>query len=111
MRDKLIELLSENFVDFCHVVMVAGNCKISAVTLDADKFADRLIANGVTFAESLVGINKTSPVTNGDKVRRMTDEELAEFNHFCPFIDEECTMKGCNACVLEWLKQPAEIPE
>lgn len=48
MRDKLIELLSENFVDFCHVVMVAGNCKISAVTLEADKFADHLIAHGVT---------------------------------------------------------------
>lgn len=51
MKDKLIELLSENFVDFCHVVMVAGNCKISAVTLDADKFADRLIANGVTVGD------------------------------------------------------------
>ena len=51
MRDRLIELLSENFVDFCHVVMVAGNCKISAVTLEADKFADHLIANGVVVRE------------------------------------------------------------
>jgi hypothetical protein len=50
MRDKLIELLSENFVDFCHVSMISGNCKISAITFDADKFADFLIANGVTFA-------------------------------------------------------------
>lgn len=51
MRDKLIELLSENFVDFCHVVMIAGNCKISAVTLEADKFADHLIASGVTVGD------------------------------------------------------------
>ena len=41
-------MLSENFVDFCHVSLIAGNCKISAVTFEADKFADCLIANGVT---------------------------------------------------------------
>lgn len=110
MRDKLIELLSENFVDFCHVVVVAGNCKISAVTLDADKFADHLIANGVTIAEDN-NVPCKKPMTNGDRIRAMNDEGLAEFNSFCPFIDEECTRKGCIACVLEWLKQPAEVDE
>ena len=49
------------------------------------------------------------PMTNGDRIRSMTDEELAEFNISCPFIDEECTMKGCYACILEWLKQPCEV--
>lgn len=49
------------------------------------------------------------PMTNGDRIRAMSDEELAEFNNFCPHIDEECTMKGCNACILDWLKQPAEV--
>ena len=50
-----------------------------------------------------------SVVTNGDRIRAMSDEELAEFNISCPFIDEECTMKGCYACILEWLKQPCEV--
>lgn len=48
------------------------------------------------------------PMTNGDRIRAMSDEELAEFNSFCPFIDEECARKGCITCVLEWLKQPVE---
>ena len=48
------------------------------------------------------------PMTNGDRIRAMSDEGLAEFNSFCPFIDEDCTRKGCIACILEWLKQPAE---
>jgi hypothetical protein len=48
MRNKLIELLSENFVEFCNVQIIAGNAKISAVTIDAEKFADHLLANGVT---------------------------------------------------------------
>lgn len=48
MRNKMIELLSENFVEFCNVQIVAGNAKISAVTIDAEKFADHLLANGVT---------------------------------------------------------------
>lgn len=60
MRDKLIELLSENVVDFCHVVMVAGNCKISAVTLEADKFADHLIANGVT-VQQWIPVDEAKP--------------------------------------------------
>lgn len=48
MRDKLAELLGENFAEFCHVDIIAGDCKIKAVTLDVDKFADHLIAKGVT---------------------------------------------------------------
>ena len=46
-RERLIELLSENFVEYSNVQLIAGNCKISAITLDADKMADHLIANGV----------------------------------------------------------------
>lgn len=56
MREKLIELLSENFAEFCNVDIITGNCKIRAITFDADKFADHLIANGVT-------IQKWIPVT------------------------------------------------
>ena len=47
-------------------------------------------------------------MTNAQKIRAMTDEELADWHESCPYIDKECTMKGCVKCVLEWLQQPAE---
>lgn len=46
--------------------------------------------------------------TNADLIRAMSDEELAEWHNFCPHIDEECSMKGCEKCILEWLQQPEE---
>ena len=48
MRKKLIELLSEDVVEFCNVDIIAGHCKIRAITFNVDNFADHLIANGVT---------------------------------------------------------------
>lgn len=48
VKKRLVELLSENFVDFCNVDIIAGNCKIRAITFKAEEFADCLIANGVT---------------------------------------------------------------
>lgn len=49
-REKLIELLNENFCEYCNVDIIAGHCKIRAISFDVDRFADFLIANGVTFA-------------------------------------------------------------
>lgn len=47
--------------------------------------------------------------TNGDRIRSMTDEELANFVHEgCPYIEKECTMKGCVKCILEWLQEPVK---
>lgn len=51
---------------------------------------------------------KNEPLTNADRIRAMSDEELAEWHETCPYINEECTMKGCEKCVLDWLQQPAE---
>ena len=52
------------------------------------------------------------PITNADRIRSMSDEQLANFVHEgCPYIEEECTMNGCVKCILEWLQQPAEKPE
>ena len=55
--------------------------------------------------------------TNADKIRAMSDEELAKFLHE-PFCDkrtlEECTISYCGVCdqcVLDWLQQPAEEGE
>lgn len=49
--------------------------------------------------------NMTKPVlTNADKIRAMTDEELAEF-----ISAGETDM--CKVATLKWLQQPAEVDE
>ena len=82
--------------------------------------AEYLIANGVTVQESKLGVKKT----NADRIRSMSDEELATHLHdigwdchLCaehrrldnePLIrGEKCDEKCAEHC-LEWLKQPAE---
>ena len=67
---------------------------------------------------------RTEPITNSDRIREMSDEELADYIvkigwdcHFCeehlrldnePLMrDEKCDEKCVRHC-LEWLKQPAE---
>lgn len=47
--------------------------------------------------------------TNADRIRAMSDEELAEFFHKRPLCPKpkQCEY-DCRICWLEWLKQPAE---
>lgn len=59
MREKLIELLSEDFVEFCNVDIIAGHCKIRAITFDVDRFADHLIANGVVVLDVTQDVTQT----------------------------------------------------
>lgn len=57
------------------------------------------------------------PQTNGDRLRAMTDEELADFQDsigYCPPIhnrSEHCIKhkdESCSACWLDWLQSPAD---
>ena len=55
---------------------------------------------------------KSKPITNADRIRAMSDEELARFmwncaQPCCPPIN--CAFKKCDAekCWLKWLKQEA----
>jgi hypothetical protein len=55
------------------------------------------------------------PMTNADRIRNMSDEELVAFighNCMCDRIQDEgtwCEEQGvCEGCLLKWLKQPAE---
>ncbi len=58
----------------------------------------------------------SEPKTNGDLVRTMTDEELADwyFDKFfpcapyCSVLDECPEHDDCKICLLEWLKQKNE---
>lgn len=47
--------------------------------------------------------------TNADRIRGLSDEELAKII-MCPYDTEpdSCNKKGCYDCYLEWLQQPAE---
>ena len=55
-------------------------------------------------------------MTNGDRIRAMTDEELAKFIPNWSYTDAcKCVEKPyvdcnneCEKCVSEWLQQPAE---
>ena len=68
-------------------------------------------------------INNFTPMTNADRIRNMSDEELAEFLVYtqstiknCMIGVEDCKWedypthdKGCKDCFLEWLQ--AEVGE
>lgn len=53
------------------------------------------------------------PLTNADRIRNMTDDELAKLlstgTFICEGIKDICeNMPGCEECRLAWLKAPAE---
>ena len=73
-------------------------------------------------------IDHAKPMTNADRIRAMTDEELAmsmiqisdldERVGFCKNLyrcellidtDDGIPASMCEECMLEWLKQPAEV--
>lgn len=111
MRDKLIELIG----DAPYGLRTLGQAADELISVE--RIADHLIASGVTLADvpdTNVG-NKL--MTNGDRIRAMTDEELAGFfgvQSVCGYIQDNyyelCETRGvCNGCVLNWLKQPVEV--
>ena len=58
-------------------------------------------------------VGKNEPLTNAQKIRAMSDEELAELidretDSCAPTRDCEKMSRDCKACWLEWLQQPAE---
>lgn len=67
-------------------------------------------------------VRKRKPITNADRIRSMTDEELAEFavstgqgcspgKDFvkCCFDDKDLPVEAdCRKCWLDWLKEEAE---
>lgn len=59
----------------------------------------------------------TKPISNADKIRAMTDEELAKTICWCPPPFKNCNNlcdicsahdDDCGACWLNWLKQEVE---
>ena len=62
---------------------------------------------------------KPKPMTNADRIRAMSDEELkdsvlATHLGYAPWCDYHCENKGddgCDRCIEKWLKQPAEVDD
>ena len=55
-------------------------------------------------------------MTNGDKIRQMTDEELSEslMDSICNMIPDDVCLAGkrtCEECVLAFLRQEADTEE
>ena len=94
MRDKLIELIIDGFRNCTKPHEVCSQ-------LDLEALADYLIANGVTIGKD------NNVITNADRIRAMTDDELVEWLDFCPQLYCEASA-DCRKCVLNWLKQPVE---
>ena len=102
VREKLVKLLD--------IIIQPGQKTLGDI-------ADYLIANGVTVQECKLASKKT----NVDRVRSMSDEELAIF--LCNFRScdaDEYICEGCKAekyCraghegTIDWLQQPAEVSE
>ena len=65
--------------------------------------------------ENLKECKGNIPMTNADRIRSMSDEELAKIlgdKCICPPI-RKCakTIGECDACWLKWFQQPAEPPK
>ena len=97
-REKLIELLVENWIDFVKFEPVDENIKAKFMTLHIDDFVNFLLANGVTFATD------TNVGSNADRIRAMSDEEIADV------LDKVGAdpFSYCASWWLDWLKQPAK---
>lgn len=79
-----------------------------------EKCKDDAFINGAKFDpnESAKYCTGFEPITNADRIRAMSDEELAKFIASaaiagCPEQGRDCR-ESCAICFLEWLKQSAE---
>ena len=54
---------------------------------------------------------RTEPITNADRIRAMSDEELADVvanGVGCVRKAPHCMDDDCTPCIRKWLQQPAE---
>ena len=100
-KEKLISLLILTDPNPYTCESESGSCELTTCTeCRARSTADLLIANGVTVQECKLGDKKT----NADRIRSMSDEELA----MCLY--EIGYERGWDEpkYALEWLRQPAK---
>ena len=78
------------------------------------EYGDRNCPGVATYVFGCAQYEKRNPRTNGDRIRAMTDEELAKylegFGGTPPTCDTdgERDYKKCRDCWLDWLKQEVQ---
>lgn len=96
--------------DFCDSIDKCQFCKFFDGTGCADGELAHSILSGI-FGEDydLDRLKEQKTQTNADKIRSMTDEELARvMDMVCP-PDTACNNgQQCIKCWIDWLKQPAK---
>ena len=114
VREKIVELLTE-FYGIAPMYLGA----------DINALIEYLIAKGVTVQETARRCVDGKPVTNADRIKAMSDEELAEFlTHINPTNCKDCAFSHgwrcqpdrddysdfdkCKEGRKRWLQQPAE---
>lgn len=103
VREKLIELLEPHMSGLA-CEYESGSCELTSCrSCNARNIADHLITNGVTVQECKLGVKKT----NADRIREMSDEELAMCLYQIGYEEGWDEPKYA----LEWLRQPAEVIE
>lgn len=79
---------------------------------EANCFEDTLREKRIL--ENRERMRKEVPQTNGDRIRGMTDDELAEYLsevHYCPTPSPCDPTKNCKDCWTKWLRSPVEESE
>ena len=85
--------------------MLSGDCNVC--------INGKLPSYSATCVECGLSRKNYKPITNADRIRSMTDEELAEFESermCCPPGKPGCeennlTCDNCEQCWLDWMKQ------
>ena len=104
-RERLIAILNQAHQEYY--------AKMDLSKTYTEALADSLIANEVRVTTA------NEPKSNGDRIREMSDEELARFigyNSLCDQIQNDhgawCKkQRECKGCLVEWLKLPAKEEE
>lgn len=118
MRDKLIELIKEaRDIGDRHCEEMGSCAKCHELGYDIGKcgeiiIADHLIAHGVKLDVAETNVGGKKPMTNGQRIRAMSDEELVknilDVVIHCPRgIRPAPTIcvNGCFECWKNWLQQ------
>lgn len=99
-----------NYCDECEQFEIVGNAAYCKV--DGKLIHPIMMARGQGTGPAWNCKKRRKPMTNADRIRAMTDEELAEWIYLtvgfrdCPIREDRC-FEDCEKRWLDWLKQEA----
>ena len=99
-----------NYCDECEQFEIVGEAAYCKV--DGKLIHPIMMARGQGTGPAWNCKKRRKPVTNADRLRAMSDEQLADLfkDHFCPMLigaAMDC-QNSCRQCWLDWLKEEAK---